>query len=254
MTFVAGNASASRGVIVSDDFRDNLIIDKYDPVFTDMRASKLKHLRSANSEDAVTWNVFRSLWQLAPRHWLPALWSKAFPNESDLEDLSATVELWVSVAPPIGLLADGDEGLSEVDVIIQAPTWVWFIEAKYRSDISLGTTTRPDRDQLIRNIDVGSYYAGVRKFYFSLLVMSDKHSRAGVNRLAEYSNFEVVRERLRRHRPDGLTNLKAISSLTWNDLASVLKSARSSSANSYERDYAERALGWLQQKRIEPAD
>jgi hypothetical protein len=42
------------GVWVEDDFRTNLIIDRYDPVFADMRASKLKHLRSANSEDAVT--------------------------------------------------------------------------------------------------------------------------------------------------------------------------------------------------------
>lgn len=49
------------GVWVASDFRSNLIIDRYDPVFADMRASKLKHLRSVNSEDAVTWNVFRSL-------------------------------------------------------------------------------------------------------------------------------------------------------------------------------------------------
>jgi hypothetical protein len=42
-----------------DDFRDNLIIDRHDPIFASMRASKIKHLRSENSEDAVTWNVFR---------------------------------------------------------------------------------------------------------------------------------------------------------------------------------------------------
>ena len=49
------------GAFIANDFRDNLII-----VFADMRASKLKHLRSANSEDAVTWNVFRSLRQITP--------------------------------------------------------------------------------------------------------------------------------------------------------------------------------------------
>jgi hypothetical protein len=59
------------GVLIADDFRENLIIDRYDPVFADMRASKLKHLRSANSEDAVTWNIFRSLRQIAPQVWLP---------------------------------------------------------------------------------------------------------------------------------------------------------------------------------------
>jgi hypothetical protein len=74
--------------------------------------------------------------------------------------------LWESIPPPLGLLADGDEGPSEIDVVIEAPSWVWFIEAKYRSDISTGTTTRPDRDQILRNIDVGTYYAGVQRFFF----------------------------------------------------------------------------------------
>ena len=154
------------GVWVATDFRSNLIIDRYDPVFADTRASKLKHLRSVNSEDAVTWNVFRSLRQIAPEAWLPALWERAFPTFAPLSDLHATVMLWQSVPPPLGLLAGGDEGDSEIDVIVEAATWVWFIEAKHRSDISMGTTTRPERNQVLRNLDVGTYYAGVRQFFF----------------------------------------------------------------------------------------
>ena len=153
------------GVLIADDFRDNLIIDRHDPVFADMRASKIKHLRSANSEDAVTWNVFRSLRQIAPHAWLPGLWQRAFPACACPSDLSAVVRLWQSIPPPVGLLAGGDEGASEIDVVIEASTWIWFIEAKYRSDISFGTTTRPERDQVLRNLDVGSYHAGVRQFF-----------------------------------------------------------------------------------------
>jgi hypothetical protein len=61
------------GVRIARDFRSNLIIDRYDPVFADMRASKIKHLRSVNSEDAITWNVFRSLRQIEPSvpRWTP---------------------------------------------------------------------------------------------------------------------------------------------------------------------------------------
>src|SRR5206468_6665132 len=112
------------GVWIANDFRSNLIIDRYDPVFADMRASKLKHLRSANSEDAVTWNVFRSLRQIAPEVWLPSLWRRAFPTEDVPGDLRATVRLWESVSPPLGLLAHGDEGASEVDVVVEAASWV----------------------------------------------------------------------------------------------------------------------------------
>lgn len=81
------------GVFIAADFRMNLIIDRYDPIFADMRASKLKHLRSANSEDAVTWNIFRSLRQIAPRAWLPGLWQHAFPSRPCPTDLNPVVRL-----------------------------------------------------------------------------------------------------------------------------------------------------------------
>ena len=175
------------GVWIAKDFRSNLIIDRYDHVFAHMRASKLKHLRSANSEDAVTWNVFRSLRQIAPEAWLPSLWRRAFPSVQIPTDLRATVKLWEGASPPLGLLADGDEGASEIDVVIEAPSWVWFIEAKYRSDISTRTTTRPARDQILRNLDVGTYYAGVRPFFFALLISSEQHSPIGVRMIREYA-------------------------------------------------------------------
>ena len=245
MAATAGHHSPS-GVWIADDFRSNLIIDRYDPVFADMRGNKLRHLRSVHSEDAVTWNVFRSLRQIAPVAWLPSLWSRAFDLRVP-EDLNAAVTLWKSVAPPLGLLANGDEGLSEVDVVIEAASWVWFIEAKYRGDISTGTTTRATRDQVLRNIDVGTYYAGVRNFYFSLLIASDDKTPLGVQKLREYSNFNVVRECL-GHRVDGVTNLRAIGKLTWSQLAGVLVDAEDAAARQEERAYAGRAIEWLRER------
>ncbi len=241
-----GHLSPS-GVFIAEDFRTNLIIDRYDPVFADMRASKLRHLRSANSEDAVTWNVFRSLRQIAPEAWLPILWRSSFPSLACPVDLKVVVKLWESVPPPLELLAGGDEGASEIDVVVEAPSWVWFIEAKYRSDISTGTTTRPDRDQVLRNIDVGSYYAGVRQFVFSLLISSEARSPEGLKRLHEYRDLSIPRTKLQAHRPDGLLNVKAIGQLTWKDLEHVLTEA-SKTAQHNEQVYATRAVTWLQER------
>jgi hypothetical protein len=241
-----GHLSPS-GVLIADDFRDNLIIDRYDPIFADMRASKIKHLKSANSEDAVTWNVFRSLRQIAPQVWLPELWERAFPQAACPSDLKAVVKLWQSIPPPLGLLEGGDEGHSEIDVIIEASTWVLFIEAKYRSDISLGTTTRPQRDQILRNLDVGSYHAGVRDFFFSLLIVDKNASPKGTEKMSKYSDISVLRDRL-PHRPDGLQNLKASGVLTWAMLKDVLERAASAAGRDDERTYAERAFGWLRQR------
>jgi hypothetical protein len=250
MNFDEGHLSPS-GVSIANDFRSNLIIDRYDPVFADMRASKLKHLKSANSEDAVTWNVFRSLRQIRPEAWLPDLWRRAFPAGPLIDDWKAVVRLWETVPPPLGLLSGGDEGDSEIDVVIEAPTWMWFIEAKYRSDISLGTTTRPDRDQVIGNLDVGSYHAGVRQFFFSLLILSENHSPKGVQKVREYMQPSVLQTKL-GHRPDGLKNIKAIRTLTWTDLVDVLvKASKMMELREDERAYAERAVIWLKGRGIQ---
>ena len=53
-----------------------------------------------------------------------------------------------------------DGGESEIDVLIEVEGTVWFIEAKFRSEVSERTTNNPERDQVIRNLDVGSWYAG----------------------------------------------------------------------------------------------
>lgn len=237
------------GVRIARDFRDNLIVDRYDPVFADMRASKLKHLRSANSEDAITWNVFRTLRQASPSLWLPKLWTEAFPAAPAPTDLRATVTLWDSIPPPLGLLDEGDEGDSEIDIIIQTPTWVWFIEAKYRSDISTGTTTRPDRDQILRNIDVGSYFAAPRAFHFSLLIADARRSPKGAEVVEAYRrDLAALRARLARHRPDALPNLANIGQLTWAQLELVLKQLATTATRADEKGFAERAVAWLTPK------
>ena len=237
------------GVFVANDFRDNLIIDRYDPCFSMMRMSKKKHLRSENSEDAISWNVFRSLRQLSPSIWLPELFNKASFDipQGDLSE--TTVDLWKSAPPPPSLLAEGDEGISEIDIVIENPRWVCFIEAKYTSDISEGTTTRPDRDQVLRNIDVGSYYAGTRDFYFALLVKNRDRSPKGMSAVERYKDFKELKSCL-PHREDGLRNLMAVSSLTWLDLAFVLNTAKSQLPRANEAVFAERALEWLKKRGI----
>lgn len=240
------------GVRIADDFRSNLIIDRYDPVFAYMRAKKLEHLRSANSEDAVTWNVFRSLRQIAPSLWLPTLWRHAFPAITCPTGSQVVIHLWKSIPPPAGLLASGDEGQSEIDVIIEAPAWVWFLEAKYHSDISIRTKTRPERDQVLRNLDVGSYYAGSRQFFFSLLILSEADSSLGAQRVLDYADLKVPREKLKAHRPDGLRNLMAVGVLTWAAMADVLAVGSKNAPREDERVYATRAIAWLEEQRVHP--
>jgi hypothetical protein len=233
------------GVKIFYDFRDNLIIDPDDAIFASMRAKKLEQLKSDNSEDAITWNVFHSLRQIDPKLWLPSLVAVALPGQTPQLDAAITISLWQSVSPPPALIRLGKEKVSEVDVIIESRFWVWFIEAKYHSDISPNTTIRPTRNQVLRNIDVGSYYAGSREYYFSLLVRSERHSPRGVEKVKQYADLAIPRELLAEHRPEGLANLKAVTLMTWKDLGAVLSHTGRMVSRGDERGYAERARAWL---------
>jgi hypothetical protein len=158
------------GVRIADDFRDNLIIDRYHRDFATMRGSKLSQMRSENSEDVLTWNVFRSLEQIDPSVWIPRLRAQMLDAEPTVPPKMVSIRLWPSLEPPPSLrLFQKDEGPSEIDVLIETEYSVWSIEIKHRSDISERTTNNPVRDQVLRNIDVGSWHAGVRDFYFGLL-------------------------------------------------------------------------------------
>jgi hypothetical protein len=239
------------GVFLHENFRDNLIIDRFDPVLARMRGSKRHQLRSENSEDALTWNVFRSLRQINPSLWMPLLSTKGFNQRLAAEPSEVILELWRTISPPPALLRfQKDEGDSEIDVLIETPDFVWFIEAKYRSDIILKTTSNEMRDQILRNIDVGSYFAGTRDFYLSLLILDEKRSAEGIRKLQTYGALGYDFSSLLQHRINGITNLRGTGLLLWSDIAEALGHCSVHAEREDERVYAKRALDWLALKAI----
>lgn len=109
------------GVRLANDYRDNLIVDRYDPQLAAASGKKLDAMRSENSEDVITWNVFRSLGKVDPGVWVPVLHQQAFPAGPLITAPStATVRLWVQAPPPPGLRRGRlDEGTSELDIVIE---------------------------------------------------------------------------------------------------------------------------------------
>lgn len=101
---------------------------------------------------------------------------------------------------------------------------------------------------MLRNIDVGSYYAGTRDFFFSLLVVSPETSPLGAAAVAEYRDLSETRALLQAHRSDRLRNLRAVTLMTWSDMVAVLTDARDSVVRIDEQHYADRALEWMQAK------
>jgi hypothetical protein len=242
----AHHARAAAGV--DPDFRGQLIIDRHDPILLAARQTRRKH-HTPSEEDAVAWNVFRSLRQVDSAVWLPELFRAAFPRQASPHCERATVDLWRTISAPPGLQPNGDDADCEVDVLIETPQWVWVVDARLHAD-GARATPRADRDQIVRLVDVGSFHAGVRRFFFSLLVPDRARAEPGVTAVTELADLPKLRELLRGHRPDGLTNLSGVSVLTWQDLHEVLADAADAASREEERAFAARAHAWLGEKAL----
>jgi len=163
-------------------------------------AEGLPKICSENSEDALTWYYFNPLLSGTgdyKRKWLKAflrnsLWH--IPNNIPTKNLEdAKILFWRGkekspiINPPPNLKQK--EGNTEVDVIIKIPEKaIIFIEAKHISPLSSGTTYDSSRDQIIRNLDVGSYYAWKKGYDFFFILLTDKEDEKSKQILDYYND------------------------------------------------------------------
>ena len=169
--------------------------DKLSETYSRGRVRKLPRICSVNSEDARTWRYFSPLLSDSQRkaQELTSLLRKAFPQALSAQALEAIscagCEFWQKINPPPSRPIK--EGPSEPDLLITlGQRAVVLVEAKYRSDVSEKTTYDKTRDQVIRLLDVGSWYAkqgGYDSSYVIVLQYGDAQTNAEeiVSRYAE---------------------------------------------------------------------
>jgi hypothetical protein len=233
------------GVKVFVDFKDNLIVDPGDPIIASQarnwRYSKgivkgLSYLGSENSEDAMTWNVFKTLEKSNPEKWF----SEIFPQitlDKDERFIDPMLRFWGKYFPP--LLRPFPEGETHVDLTIETSNKLIFIEVKYKADISKKTKHDPNRNQIIRNIDVGSWAAKkwAKEFYFILLTL--KSNTYSIDKLDYYkSNPSNIIDEIgsyRRDIKDYAALCENIHVIYWDQILTSLQNIQS--ANKAEFNY-----------------
>ena len=150
--------------------------DKMSETYSRGLVKKLPRICSLNSEDARTWHYFSPL--LSDTHRkvqeLTCLLRQAFPESlcrHVMEAVSGTeLEFWKKIKPPPS--RPTKEGPSEPDLLITLGQHaVVLIEAKYLSNVSEKTTYDNARDQLIRLLDVGSWYAKQNGYESSYVIV-----------------------------------------------------------------------------------
>jgi len=199
-------------------------------------------LTSLKSEDWVSWTVFRLL-ERQPGWW-PALLSTAELDGVDHQSVPA-IKLWRAVPSPSAYerasrarmstsvdaatreraqLSKPVEGATEVDITIEGPDLLWFLEAKLHSDLSANTTYDPTRNQLARNIDVLLEQARGRRAVMSLVVLDRGAHRFHTQLVAQYrTNPRSLYEALPHRTPEELDAvLRDLRVILWRDLLPLL--------------------------------
>jgi hypothetical protein len=198
--------------------------------------SRLPRICSINSEDAQTWRYFSPLLSMSSENkgaWLDVFLEQAlkWKMNRDIVEMLQEAELmfWRGkrakplYTPPPNL--GYPEGNTEVDLTIRTKKALVFIEAKYHSEISMRTKYCLKRDQIMRNIDVGTYFAWSKclEFYFILLVSEDCDK--SMKLLKHYVEFpQDIIDRL-PHRVDIPKRIEQIVNnlglITWNQLKKI---------------------------------
>ncbi len=221
------------GVKVFVDFKDNLIVDPTDPIITGQARTRrynrgmvkgLSCLGSENSEDAMTWNVFKTLEKTPPEKWF----SEIFPQiilDKDEQFIDPTPRFWDKYFPP--LLRPLPDGEMHPDLTIETSNKLIFIETTYKTDISKNTKHDPNRDQIIRNIDVGTW-AGkkwAKEFWFVLLTL--KTNTYSIEKLNHYKSnpSNIIQEigSYRRDIKDYAALCENIHVIFWDQLLTSLQ-------------------------------
>ena len=190
--------------------RHPAFIRKAAETFTQGRVRGLPTICSENSEDACTWFYFSPLLKDPERKTLvlSRLLREAFPGQASDQLFqalpAAELHFWhgrktpslVLNAPPTRKIP---EGPSEPDLVVTIDDLgVVIIEAKYIAEMAECTTHDKERDQVIRLIDVGSWFARGRfqRFYFVALQYGD-HQTNVEDVVVHYArNPHTVREKL----------------------------------------------------------
>ena len=156
------------------DLTHPAFLDKLAEIYPKGKVKGLPKICSVNAEDARTWHYFSPLLTDAQEKAakLTPLLHHVIPESSlDLDEVaSADLQFWQKIAPPPSRPAR--EGESEPDVIITlGQRAVVLVEAKYKSGVSTNTKHDKNRDQVIRFIDVGSWYAKTEGYDSSYVIV-----------------------------------------------------------------------------------
>lgn len=145
------------------------------------------------SEDVLTANVFGIMKNLDPRVWLLDMPKGFLGIPVEFRDIAnLRFHFWKRYRPIKEYR--NREGQTEIDVTMESDRLVIFVECKYKSELATRTTYDVERDQIVRNLDVGlGYSREINKRFYLLIVTNDPQPPGLFLHYREHPN-ELIRK------------------------------------------------------------
>ena len=194
------------------------------------------------AEDVLVGNVFGIIKNLPPsvilNEWLEKVLGKSIQDRCSWD-----FSFWERQSIPIGI----QEGSTEVDLVLQSDDVIIFVEAKLGAKPSHGTTHTSDRNQLVRNLDVGYLRATKEnKGYASIYLTPDLSQPDIVDRIRNQEDSYPANPSI-----DPQLINQCLFWSSWAKLGYVIVDAYySDKLNSTEKKFALDLLAYLSHKRL----
>jgi hypothetical protein len=156
------------------------------------------------------------------------------------------VDLWRPLALPPTHHHDGAKAGVVADVMVETEHAVWTLMSgdELRRRVERDTAAA---DAAALLIDATSWYAGTRDCSFGVIACEAAHQDAGVALVDRYFRSRDSLRLRSDARGNLLSNVRGVGSLSWTDLAAILRDCeRADALTQIERALARNVVTWLE--------
>lgn len=200
---------------------------------------------SERLRSALTWNVFKTLEQIAPGVWMRRLiaMSAGLPEGYDSAPHVTAVTCWSHLNPaPSAVLRRGRRSLVPVSAMVDTDDTVIVLLTPALTDLPEAVTESKDGG-LLELAEAAAWFAGARSAYVIVVVPIDADDESWIPRVRQRA--DRVR-RVLHAGPKGPANLRGIGATTWRDLHGLLSEVSASRfITESERRWATTTVEWM---------